>query len=87
MPKVVKISDEIPGAIRVDRQSCWGNPFVLGVDGDRNEVCNMFEEYARWRHQFQPTWLEPLKGKDLACHCAPKRCHGDTLLRLANENN
>jgi len=28
--------------------------------------------------------LDTLKGKDLVCYCAPARCHGDLLLRLAN---
>jgi hypothetical protein len=26
-----------------------------------------------------------LKGKDLACWCAPELCHGDVLLAVANE--
>lgn len=25
-----------------------------------------------------------LKGKDLVCWCAPKLCHGDVLLEIAN---
>ncbi|HEY1865170.1 MAG TPA: DUF4326 domain-containing protein [Roseiarcus sp.] len=25
-----------------------------------------------------------MRGKDLACWCAPKPCHGDVLLRRAN---
>lgn len=29
--------------------------------------------------------LHNLKGKDLVCWCAPLPCHGDVLLRLANE--
>lgn len=26
-----------------------------------------------------------LKGKDLVCWCAPKPCHADVLLEIANE--
>jgi hypothetical protein len=26
-----------------------------------------------------------LRGKHLVCFCAPKACHADTLLRIANE--
>tara|TARA_R110002096_G_scaffold66682_4_gene162257 strand:- start:5577 stop:5879 length:303 start_codon:yes stop_codon:yes gene_type:complete len=85
MPRVVKIRDNVPGAVRIDRQSCWGNPFVLRVDGDRDEVCDYFEEYAKWRLTIQSDWLDPLRGKDLACWCSPQRCHGNTLLRLANK--
>jgi hypothetical protein len=28
--------------------------------------------------------LPELRGKDLACWCAPERCHGQVLLELAN---
>jgi hypothetical protein len=28
--------------------------------------------------------LHELRGKDLACHCAPLPCHADVLLELAN---
>lgn len=71
--------------VRVDRQSPWGNPFVMGPDGDRDCVCDLFEQYAKWRLTVQPNWLDELKGKHLACHCAPKRCHAETLIRLANQ--
>lgn len=74
------------GAVRVDRQSRWGNPFVMGVDGDRDQVCDLFAKYAVWRLSIQPDWLDDLRGKDLACHCAPLRCHGDFLLELINSN-
>ena len=84
MPSVVKIRDNVPGAVRVDRQSRWGNPFVLGADGTRDLVCDRFREYAEWRLTVQPGWLDDLAGKDLACHCAPQRCHAEALIELAN---
>ncbi len=73
--------------MRIDRGTRWGNPFVVGVDGDRFKVVELFEQYAKWRLSIQPDWLKPLKGKNLACWCTPLRCHGDVLLRLANEDN
>ena len=30
--------------------------------------------------------LPEIRGKTLACHCAPQPCHADILLRLANAN-
>ncbi len=74
-------------SIRVDRGTDWGNPFVMDRDtiAERNRVCDLYELYAQWRLTAEPAWLEPLKGKNLICWCAPKRCHADTLLRLANE--
>lgn len=74
-----------PNTVRVDRITPYGNPFKVGVDGNRDTVCNMFEDYARQRLQTEPHWLDPLKGKNLACWCYPKRCHAETLMRLANK--
>ena len=71
--------------VLIDRSTRWGNPFHLDVDGTRDEVCDSFEYYAQWRLLVQPTWLMFLRGKNLYCTCAPKRCHGDTLLKLANK--
>jgi len=73
--------------VRVDRGSEWGNPFIMTrmTEQERSRVCDLFEVYAIWRLSVQPEWLTPLRGKHLACWCAPKRCHAETLLRLANE--
>lgn len=73
-----------PTAIKVDRGSDWGNPFVMHGETDRDRVCMLFDLYAQWRLTVEPNWLEPIKGKDIACWCVPKRCHAVTLLQLAN---
>lgn len=69
----------------VDRGTDWGNPFVMCNEADRDRVCNLYEQYAIWRLTVDPNWLVPLRGFNLACWCAPKRCHAETLLRLAND--
>lgn len=76
------------GAIRVDRGTDWGNPFIIRghSEAERHRVCDLYELYAEWRLTVEPGWLDPLRGHDLACWCAPKRCHADTLLRLANRD-
>jgi len=69
--------------VPVHRPSKWGNPFRIGRDGTRDEVC---EKYADWL-QGQPDLLADigeLRGRVLGCYCAPDRCHGDELARLAN---
>jgi len=83
MPKVVRVGLDNHG-VRVDRGTDWGNPFVMRGEQNRDLVCDQFEQYALWRLSIEPAWLDPLRGKNLACWCAPKRCHGDALLKLAN---
>lgn len=81
MPRVFNIKDEnIPrSAIYVGRGTLWGNPFKIGKDGTRNEVCERFER------EILPTLdVSELRGKDLICHCFPKRCHATSLLKKAN---
>ena len=72
--------------VRIDRKTKWGNPFMIGRDGDRDAVR---EKYRRWLWAEIKAWrvdlteLAQLRGKRLGCHCAPQRCHGDTLSAAA----
>jgi len=65
--------------------SIWGNPFIIGVDGDRDEVIGKYEAWIVDQPDIIAQAKLHLKGKDLVCFCAPLRCHGDVLLRIANE--
>jgi len=68
--------------VAIDRTSKWGNPFILGQDGDRDRVCDCFEKhYAPNKDSFSDA-ADELKGKVLCCHCYPQRCHGDSLISL-----
>ena len=86
MPKVLnKYKDGVPtNAVYIGRPSKWGNPFVIGKDGSREEV---IDKYRAWLLT-QPAKVEEAKrelaGKDLVCFCAPKGCHGDVLIEVAN---
>lgn len=74
------------GAIYIGRGSRWGNPFVIGKDGDRNSVCDRYEQRLSQQIKSGEVTLEDLAalhGKDLVCFCAPARCHGHTLERYA----
>jgi ParB-like chromosome segregation protein Spo0J len=73
-------------AVRIDRSTRYGNPFVLNEDGDRDEVCDSYERHYLVR---KPSITEridagDLTGKVLVCHCYPQRCHGDCLAAEAN---
>ncbi|OAH45442.1 hypothetical protein AX777_17705 [Sphingobium yanoikuyae] len=78
-----KIAGVPAGAIYIGRGSKWGNPFVIGHDGDRATVIAKYERYLRQRPDLLRD-LDELRGRDLVCFCAPLACHGDLLRRLAN---
>jgi hypothetical protein len=88
--------------IRIDRITPWGNPFIIGINGDRDTVCDLYERWLKeWElngreikynigiREYSNKWviehIEELKGKNLACWCSPLRCHGETLVALANK--
>jgi len=77
-------ADSHAGAVYIGRGSKWGNPFRIGIDGNRAAVIEKYERWLRSQHNL-PRALDELRGRDLLCFCAPKPCHGDLLLlRLAN---
>ena len=74
------------GAVRIDRRTKWGNEFVIGRDGTRDEVIALYRADL-WRRiragEVSLDELAALHGKRLACHCAPLPCHGEVLARAA----
>lgn len=84
MSRVVHCKKE-PYDVYIGRPSKWGNPFVIGRDGTREEVVQKYKEWVL----FQPELLkdiDELEDKVLGCWCAPAACHGDILLALATIN-
>lgn len=75
--------DPATGATYIGRGGKWGNPFVIGKDGDRAAVIAKHEAWLRDQHGLLRA-IGELRGKDLVCFCAPRACHGDLLVRLAN---
>ncbi|CAM3562516.1 DUF4326 domain-containing protein [Parendozoicomonas haliclonae] len=71
-----------PYDVYIGRGSKWGNPFVIGRDGTREEV---IAKYRVWLWQEikaeRITWhdLTSLEGKRLGCFCKPLPCHGDVI--------
>lgn len=57
----------------------FGNPFN---DGTRESNIERFRTYFLERVESDPVFRSrvlALKGKRLACFCAPLRCHGDVI--------
>lgn len=86
-PRVVHCKKE-PFDVYIGRPSKWGNPFRVGEYGmNRGDVIEAFKNWLN--APGQAVLLEAakteLRGKILGCWCAPKPCHGDVLLQVANE--
>ncbi len=79
-------ADEHGDTVRIDRRTRWGNPFLIGRHGSREEV---IERYRVWLWdkvkggEIPLAELAALNGKTLACHCHPLPCHGDVLAKAA----
>lgn len=88
------------GAVYVGRPTRYGNPFIVGRDGDRAECLKLYriiaagylvlttkatiEEQERAQRAMRDA-KRYLRGKDLACWCPlNKPCHADILLEIAN---
>lgn len=77
--------------VYVGRGSKWGNPFshkegtlAKEIVATREEAIQKFEEYLLSNQELMDS-LDELKGKVLGCWCKPKSCHGDVLLKYANQ--
>ena len=73
--------------VYIGRGSLYGNPFVIGEDGDRNQVIRKYRVYLWNRIRLGKTSISDvlsLEGKRLGCFCSPKPCHGDVLVNAFN---
>ena len=84
--------------VYVGRPSVWANPFL----SDRTRihspkvlqgVMEVYRLHIQHLLEQDPDFLEPLRGKNLACWCPltnPKwekvYCHADVLLEMANKS-
>ena len=75
-----------PGSVYIGRPSKWGNPFVIGQDGTREQVIEKYREYLRRTPALLGAINRELSGKELVCFCAPAPCHGDVLAEIANRD-
>jgi hypothetical protein len=73
-----------PYDVYIGRGSIWGNPFVIGPDGDRDQVIRKYEKHLAGSPHLIVR-LPELRGKTLGCFCAPQACHGDVLKRWAEQ--
>jgi hypothetical protein len=88
--QIQKLSDAPDGwdsnhrYVRIDRRTGFGNPFVVGKDGTREEVIAKYRVWLwqRIKHggSLAKTIVDELREDSiLLCHCAPLKCHGEVL--------
>jgi hypothetical protein len=73
--------------VYIGRGSEWGNPFIIGEDGGRNEVIQKFSEYFLSSPVLVARAKKELAGKVLGCYCKPQACHGDIIAEVIDNEN
>jgi hypothetical protein len=78
------------------RRGVFGNPYVIGQDGTRDDVVRKFEVWLRsglkeeWdvdpRIRLALQAIERIpEGTRLGCFCKPLACHGDVIVKIWRE--
>lgn len=73
--------------VYIGRGSKWGNPYKIGVAGDRAKVISLYREHLIRQLRkgiISKEDLLELDGKRLGCFCKPHACHGDVLVEAVN---
>lgn len=70
--------------VYVGRPSPWGNPFPLKSEADRESLLARYQNWLLNQPDLVARAKRELRGKVLACWCAPKLCHADVLAKIAN---
>ena len=83
MSELVVHSKKSPYDVYIGRPSKWGNPYAISQRMNRTAVIAKYRDYLLGSPELMNA-LGELKGKTLGCWCAPKACHGDVLVELAN---
>ena len=66
----------------IGRPSKWGNPFVVGRDGTREQVIAKYRDWILTQPDLLAAIHQELADKRLGCFCVPHPCHGDVLVEL-----
>jgi hypothetical protein len=77
-----------PNTVVVSRPTRWGNPHRVGwcdVCKQHHSRAQAVAMFARDAQRLPAEHWRPLRGRNLACWCAPNQpCHADVLLHLAS---
>lgn len=82
MTRVINLKLYAPFDIDCTRNGPLGNPFIIGRNGDRDNVIRLFRIYFYKRIERDPTFRDLVwkcEGKVLGCVCKPQPCHVDVI--------
>jgi len=91
-PKVVNLRAE-PHELYIGRapgrRGVFGNPFMMGKHGTREEVIEQYEQWLRGPEaQLVREAIRRIPpGTRLGCFCKPQACHGDVIVKIWKEMN
>lgn len=86
MTKVVNLRKE-KYDVYIGRPSKFGNPYIIGKDGAREDVLRKYGIYFYNKLNSDDNFAREvidLKDKTLGCFCRPQRCHGDIIVEFLN---
>lgn len=83
MRAAVVVHKDEPHDTYCGRPGPWGNPFVIGRDGDRAQVIAKHRAWLFSQPELMRRVAVELRDKRLGCHCAPESCHCDTYAEVA----
>ena len=88
--KVVNKKNNEPYDVYIGRPSPFGNPFIIGRDGNRMKVIERYISYFHTRIATDEGFREKvvaLKDKTLGCYCSPLPCHGHVIAEWVDKGD
>jgi hypothetical protein len=81
--RIINIKKDKNYDVYIGRGSIFGNPFKIGVDGNRDDVIEKYRVYFYKKIEKDKIFrkeVRKLKNKNLGCFCKPLRCHSDVII-------
>ena len=83
----VYIGHQMPFRLCKLKKSIWANPYAKAMhkgEITREEALAKYREHVLSKPELVER-LPELRGRILGCWCAPDACHGDVLVKLADQ--
>lgn len=66
----------------IGRPSVLGNPFIIGKHGTREQVIEMYRQWALTQPHVMSAIMALADDDVLGCWCHPQPCHGQVIIEL-----